>query len=78
MNIVSIAIPESLHEAADALARQEGVSTDHLISLALAEKISALKTGEYLEARAKRASRAKCMAVLDNIPAVTPDPEDKL
>lgn len=44
---------------------------------AVAEKMSALMTEEYLEARAKRASRRKFVAVLAKIPDVEPDESDR-
>ena len=52
MSTISLRLPESLH--AQALAAQGGISINQLIATSLAEKISALLTNEYLEARAAR------------------------
>jgi predicted HicB family RNase H-like nuclease len=41
---ISLRLPDSLHEAARDLAKQEDISINQLISLALAEKMSALWT----------------------------------
>lgn len=78
MSALSLRLPNSLHERARELARREGVSINQLVSAALAEKMSALLTEEYLEARARRGSRARYLAALAHVPAVEPDPEDML
>jgi hypothetical protein len=54
------------------------MSINQLISSAVAEKMSALLTEEYLEARAKRASRSKFEAVLAKVPDVEPEESDQL
>ncbi len=54
MSTISLRLPESLHAQARALAEQEGISINQLIATSLAEKMSALLTSEYLEARAAR------------------------
>ena len=71
-------LPNSLHERARELARREGVLINQLVSSALAEKMSALLTEEYLEARARRGSRARYLAALARVPAVEPDAADVL
>ena len=77
MSTLSIRLPESLHKYAKVYASQEGISVNQLISTALAEKLSALATQDYLEQRAKRASRRKFDAALASIPDVRPDPRDR-
>ena len=78
MSALSLRLPNSLHERARDLARREGVSINQLVASALAEKMSALLTEEYLEARAKRGSRARFLAALAQVPAIEPEPEDRL
>ena len=78
MSALSLRLPNSLHERARELARREGVSINQLVSAALAEKMSALLTEEYLEARARRGSRARYLAALAHVPAAEPDPQDVL
>ena len=78
MSTISLRLPESLHEKARELAEQEDISINQLITLALAEKISALMTEDYLAARAKRGSQAKFEAALSKIPDVEPDNSDRL
>ena len=78
MSALSLRLPNSLHDRARELARREGVSINQLVAAALAEKMSALLTEEYLEARAQRGSRDRFLAALSRVPAADPDPEDEL
>ncbi|MEB3885507.1 hypothetical protein [Lyngbya sp. CCY1209] len=50
------------------LAEQDGISTDQFVTLAIAEKISALTAESYLRKRARRSDRSKYEAVRAKIP----------
>ncbi len=78
MSAINVRLPDSLHEAVRELAKQDHISINMFITLAVAEKISALKTLDYLEERAKRGSREKFEAVLAKIPHVEPEEYDRL
>lgn len=78
MGALSLRLPESLHRKLGEVAEREGISINQLISSAVAEKMSALMTEEYLGARAKRASRRKFDAVLAKVPDVEPEAADRL
>jgi hypothetical protein len=79
MTTVSLRLPESLHKLARELAQDEGISMNQLITLALAEKVSALKTERYLEERAARGDRAKFEAALAKVAdEEPPDERDRL
>lgn len=67
MSTISLRLPESLHAQARALAEQEGISINQLIATSLAEKMSALLTSEYLEARAARGSTTALRRVLKKV-----------
>lgn len=67
MSTISLRIPESLHERVRELAQQEDISINQFIATALAEKMAALMTTEYLERRAKRGSRRKFRSVLAKV-----------
>jgi post-segregation antitoxin (ccd killing protein) len=67
MSTISLRLPESLHKQARELAKQEDISINQLISTALAEKMSALMTSEYLAERASRGSRKKFDRVLGKV-----------
>ncbi len=73
MSMVSLRLPESLHEAARRLADKEEVSLNQLIATALAEKLSALSAEEIVHERAKLGDRSKFLSALDRSPDV-PDP----
>jgi hypothetical protein len=77
MSALSIRLPESLHKYAKEYASHEGISVNQLISTALAEKLSALATEDYLELRAKRGSRKSFDAALSRVPDATPDQWDR-
>jgi hypothetical protein len=70
MSALSVRLPESLHRKLAEVAAREGVSINQLITSAVGEKMSALMTEEYLEARAKRGSRRRFDAVLKKVPDV--------
>ena len=78
MSTLSLRLPESLHELARAVAEEEDISINQLITLALAEKLSALKTGEYFEQRAKGSSRAKFERALSQVKKREPKALDHL
>ena len=77
MGTLSVRLPESLHGQLKSLAKREGISINQLIATAVAEKMSALMTEEYLEARARRGRRDKFEAVLRKVPSGEPDPWDR-
>lgn len=78
MSTLSLRLPDSLHRRLAELARREGVSINQLISSAVAEKMAALMTADYLEARAKRGSRRKFNAVLAKVADIEPGDVDRL
>ena len=78
MSTLSVRLPESLHKKAKELAAQENISVNQFITTALAEKISALITEDYLENRAARGSREKFKKALSKVTAVEPAEEDRL
>lgn len=78
MSTLSVRLPESLHKAAKMLAHKEHISINQLITLAIAEKISALETEGYLAKRAKQGNRDKYLDALQNAPNIEPDEQDKL
>ncbi|HEX9981676.1 MAG TPA: toxin-antitoxin system HicB family antitoxin [Thermoanaerobaculia bacterium] len=60
------------------VAEREGISINQLINSAVAEKMSALMTQEYLEARAKQGDRRKFDAVLAKVPDADPEETDRV
>lgn len=76
MSSISLRLPESLHKKARALAKKENTSINQLVSSALAEKISAITTEEYIQARAERATKAKFNKALSKVKDTTPNEAD--
>jgi predicted transcriptional regulator len=78
MGTLSLRLPQSLHRQLGELAEREGISINQLISSAVAEKMSALMTEDYLNARAARGTRRKFVAVLAKVADVEPDASDRI
>jgi predicted transcriptional regulator len=76
MATLSLRLPDSLHRHLKDLAEKEKVSINQLISTAVAEKMSALMTVDYLEALAREGSREAFEAVLAKVPDAEPDSWD--
>ena len=55
----ALRVPPTLLAEARKAAESEGVALNQLINLALAEKVSAMRTEEYFEERARRADPAR-------------------
>jgi hypothetical protein len=60
----ALRLQPSLLDEARKLAESEGVALNQLINVAVAEKISALRTESYIAERAARADVGKALAVL--------------
>ena len=78
MSTISLRLPESLHKSSRELAKKEKISINQLVMLALAEKVSAIGTQDYLEKRAARASEAKFDAAMAKVADVEPPDYDRL
>jgi hypothetical protein len=78
MSNISLRLPASLHAKAREVAKKDQVSLNQLITLALAEKLSALVTEEYLEGRAERGSRKKFHKALSKVADSEPEERDRL
>jgi hypothetical protein len=78
MSTISLRLPASLHKSVRELAKKEDISINQLITTALAEKLSALMTVEYIDERAKRGSRKKFERVMTKVRDVKPEDYDEL
>ena len=78
MSTLSLRIPNSLHEQIRLLAKREGISINQFVASAAAEKMAALLTEEYIEARAKKGSIKKFEKVLKKVPDSEPDHYDRI
>jgi uncharacterized protein (DUF1778 family) len=78
MSALSLRLPNSIHNHIKEIAKQEGVSINQFITSAVAEKISAIMTEDYLTERASRAKRSDFTRILDKVPSRKPLPGDEL
>lgn len=78
MSVISLRLPESLLHRVRALSKKERVSINQFVATAVAEKISALDTEDYIRNRAKRASRKAFNQGLAQVPDVEPGTQDRL
>ena len=69
---VALRLQTSLLEEAKRVAESEGVALNQLINVAVAEKISALRTEEYFRERAGRANLRKAKGILKRAGRGTP------
>jgi hypothetical protein len=76
MSTISLRLPESLHKKVRELAKSEDVSINQLITTALAEKMSALMTVDYLEERAARGDRTRFERAMGKVRDTEPDDSD--
>jgi len=67
MSAISIRLPDSLHKRIKEVAQRDNVSINQMITLAIAKKLSALETEDYLENRASRSSKGKFRKALSKV-----------
>lgn len=70
MAALSIRLPDSYHAMIKQISNKDKISINQFVISAVAEKISAMETQEYLESRAAKGSKAKFMNVLAKVPDV--------
>lgn len=78
MSTLSVRLPDSIHKQLAALAEQEGISINQLVNSAVAEKMSALMTADYLETRSKKGSLKKFNEALSRVANIEPEDFDRL
>ena len=77
MSTLSLRIPDSTHNRLKDWAQKDKLSINQFISTAVAEKLAALETLNYLTERAKKGSKAKFEAALAGVPHAEPLPQDR-
>jgi predicted transcriptional regulator len=78
MSTLSLRIPDSTHQRLKAWAQQDKVSINQFISTAVAEKLAALATLEYVEMRAQKGNKTSFEAALAKVPHGEILPHDRL
>ena len=77
MSAISLRLPNSLHKRLREVALRDEISINQFIATAVAEKLSALLTAEYLGQRARRGRRAKYLRVLKKARPANPEKTDE-
>lgn len=78
MSTLSIRLPDSLHRAVRELAESDQVSINQFIAYALTEKVSSLRTVDYLRQRAAHAKMDDFDRLLTMVPDGEPDEHDHI
>jgi len=78
MSTLSLRLPNSLHDEIKFLAKKEGISINQFIASAVAEKMSALLTEQYLEQRAKQGNEQDFLKAMSKVPDIEPEKSDGL
>lgn len=78
MSTLSLRLPDSLHEQVKALAKKDGISINQFAASAIAEKMAAYLTEEYLAKRAAEGNHTAFMTAMNKVPNVNPIAEDTL
>ena len=69
MSTLSLRIPDSLHKTLKSAADHDGVSINQFVSLAVAEKLSALQTYNLIADRAAKGCREAFLKAMSMVPA---------
>ncbi len=78
MSTLSLRLANSLHDGVKFLAKKEGISINQFIASAVAEKMSALMTENYLKERAKRGNEVAFLEAMSKVPDVEAEEYDRL
>ena len=78
MSPLTVNLPDSIRREVEELARRDGVLPDRFLATAAAEKVSAMKTLDYLAAEAALGRREDWDFVLGRVPAREPWPGDEM
>ena len=72
MSTFALRLPESLHAHAKKLAARDQASLNQFITIAVAEKVSALDTANFFAERAAKGSLTRLDAFLARVPNTAP------
>lgn len=74
----SLRLAPSLLEEARKVAQSEGVALNQLINVAVAEKLSALRTEDFFREWARKANIPEALKILDRVGTEEPQAGDEL
>lgn len=78
MSAITVRVPDSIYGHLKKVAENDGMSVNQFFVTAVAEKLSALETEEYLKNQAAKGSVARGLKILSKVPKHAPAPGDEL
>ena len=78
MSSLTIQLPESVRAQVEELAQRDGITVDQFLATAAAEKVSALRTVDFLKGEAAAGRAEDWDFVLSRVTARPPLPGDEL
>lgn len=78
MSAISLRFADSLHETVRQLSKKDNISINQFVATAVAEKIAALMTEDYLEERARKGKQKKFLKVLSHVRNTAPAKGDEM
>ena len=78
MSTLSLRLPESTHNRLKNWAQKDKLSLNQFISTAIAEKLAALETLDYMKERALKGNKTSFEAALARVPHGNVVPQDRL
>ncbi len=78
MSTLSLRLPDSTHNRLKDWAQKDKLSLNQFISTAIAEKLAALETLDYMNERARRGRKVSFEAALERVPQGEVLPQDRL
>ena len=77
VSVYPLRLPASLKAAVAEISREEGTSINQFVAMAVAEKISAMKTAEFFTARGAEADIEAARRLLRRDGGQSPTPDDR-
>jgi predicted transcriptional regulator len=78
MSTLSLRLPDSLHEQVKELAKRDGISINQFVASAIAEKMSALLTEEYIKEKMSKGNKNSFLKAMSKVPDSDPEDFDRL
>jgi len=78
MSAITVRVPDSIYGHLKRVAQNDGMSVNQFFVTAVAEKLSALETEEYLKKEGAKGSAAQGLKILSKVPKRTPEAGDEL
>lgn len=78
MSTISISIPDSLRQRAEAIASGDGLGLESFVATILSQRVAVAEADSYIRRRGARGSASQMRDILASAPAVQPSVEDRL